>query len=90
MPERREHHRVIFRRDVYLSLPDGQATSCVSEDFSMYGMAVLTDAPLGVAQILYVDFKILSQSDWREVNLRGKVVYSSVEANQFKSGISFF
>jgi len=89
MQERREHHRVIFRREVYLTLPDGEAKHSVSEDFSMFGIAVLTDQPLELKQMLIVDFKILSQEEWREVNLRGKVVYSSPESGQFKSGISF-
>ena len=90
MQERREHHRVIFRREVYLTLPDGEAKYSMSEDFSMFGIAVLTDTPLELKQSLIVDFKIISQDQEREVNLRGKVVYSSPESGKFKSGISFF
>ena len=90
MQERREHHRVIFRREVYLTLPNGEAKHSMSEDFSMFGIAVLTDSPLELEQSLIVDFKIMSRDQEREVNLRGKVVYSSPESGQFKSGISFY
>ncbi len=90
MQERREHHRVIFRREVYLTLPDGEAKHSMSEDFSMFGIAVLTDTPLKIKQTLMVDFKIMSRESSREVNLRGEVVYTSPESGQFKSGISFY
>jgi len=90
MQERREHHRVIFRREVYLTLPDGESKHSMSEDFSMYGIAVFTDTPLTLEQTLMVDLKIMSQNKSREVNLRGKVVYTSPQSGQFKSGIHFF
>lgn len=90
MQERREFTRVIFRREVYLTLPNGESWLSASEDFSMYGMQVTTESPLDKDQTLTLDFKILSQDDWREINLRGKVVYSSAEGDRYKSGISFY
>jgi len=90
MNDRREHHRVIFRREVYLTLPDGETKHSMSEDFSMLGIAVFTDTPLELSQTLIVDFKVLSQEESREVNLRGKVVYTSSESGLYKSGISFY
>ena len=88
--ERREYTRVIFRRDVYLTLPNGESRHSVSEDFSMYGMALVTESPLDKDQTLYLEFKILSKDDWRDINLRGKVVYSSGDGEQYKSGICFY
>ena len=90
MQERREYTRVKFRREVYLTFPDGESTHSVSEDFSMYGMGLFTESPLDKDQTLNLDFKILSKDDWRDINLRGKVVYSSVEGDHYKIGISFF
>jgi len=90
MQERREQHRVLFRREVYLTLPDGESRYSMSEDFSMLGIAVLTDTPLTLEQMLMVDFKIMNQNESREVNLRGRVVHTCEASGQFKSGISFF
>ena len=89
MQERREYSRVIFRREVFVTLPDGMTLTSVAEDFSMNGMGILTDKPLDLGSSLTVEFNILSQDDWREITLRGKVVYSTAKANQFKHGISF-
>jgi c-di-GMP-binding flagellar brake protein YcgR len=88
--ERREYTRVKFRREVYLTFPDGESRVSTSEDFSMYGMGILTDSQLDKDQSLLLDFKILSKDDWRDVNLRGRVVYSSAEGDHFKTGISFY
>jgi hypothetical protein len=90
MQERREYIRVKFRRDVDLTFPDGESTHSVSEDFSMYGMGLITDTQLDKDQIVTLDFKILSKDDWREISLRGKVVYSSAHGPQYKNGICFF
>ena len=90
MQERRGFTRVIFRREVYLTLSNGESWLSASEDFSMYGMQVMTESPLDKDQMLTLDFKILSQDDWREINLRGKVVYSSAEGDRYKTGISFY
>lgn len=90
MQERREYTRVKFRREVYLNFPDGRSWQSFSEDFSMYGMGLLTDSPLEKDQTLFLEFKILSKEDWREVNLRGKVVYSDAFGDQYKTGISFY
>ncbi|MGD8925641.1 MAG: PilZ domain-containing protein [Thioalkalispiraceae bacterium] len=90
MQERREYTRVKFRREVYLTFEDGKSLHSISEDFSMYGMGVLTDSPLHKDQILHLDFKILSRDDWRDINLRGRVVYSSSNGEQYKIGIIFF
>jgi len=89
MQERREYSRVIFRREVFVTLPDGMTLTSVAEDFSMNGMGILTDKPLDLGSVLTVEFNILSQDDWREITLRGKVVYSAAKADQFKHGISF-
>jgi len=88
--ERREYTRVIFRREVYLTLANGESCHSVSEDFSMYGMKLMTESALNKDQTLMLDFKILSKDDWREINLRGKVVYSTVEGDRYKTGISFY
>jgi len=90
MQERREYTRVKFRREVYLTFQDGKSLHSISEDFSMYGMGIITDSPVDMDQILFLDFKILSRDDWRDINLRGKVVYSSSYGEQYKIGISFF
>jgi len=90
MHERREYNRVIFKREVYLTLPNGKSRSSMSEDFSMYGMGLLTDEQLDQGQSLYLDFKILSHDSEREVNLRGKVVYSDPSKGLFKTGIIFY
>lgn len=89
MQDRREYSRVIFRREVYVTLPDGGTMSSMAEDFSMYGIRILTDAPLDLGSTLSVEFNILSQDDWREINLRGMVVYSKPDRDQFINGISF-
>ena len=89
MQERREYSRVIFRREVFVTLPDGMTLSSMAEDFSMHGMGILTDKPLNLGTNLTVEFNILSQDDWREITLRGKVVYCKQKSEQFKNGISF-
>lgn len=90
MHERREYTRVKFRREVYLTFPDGESWHSTSEDFSMYGMGLMTESALDKDQTLILDFKILSKDDWRDINLRGRVVYSSVEGDHYKTGISFY
>jgi len=90
MQERREYSRVKFRREVHLTFPDGESWQSTSEDFSMYGMALLTESPLDKDQTLILDFKILSKDDWREINLRGRVIYSSVEGDHYKTGVCFY
>lgn len=89
MQERREYSRVIFRREVFITLSDGMTLASMAEDFSMYGMGILTDKPLDLGATLTVEFNILSQEDWREITLRGKVVYSKLKSEQYKNGISF-
>jgi hypothetical protein len=89
MHERREYSRVLFRREVFVTLPDGMTLTSMAEDFSMYGMGILTEHPLDLGSELTVEFNILSQDDWREITLRGKVVYSTAKSSQFKNGISF-
>ena len=89
MQERREYSRVMFRREVFITLPDGEIISSMAQDFSMYGIAVITDEPLEYGSNLSVEFNILGQDDWREINLRGKVVYCTPQQDQFKNGISF-
>lgn len=89
MQERREYSRVIFRREVFITLSDGETLSSMAQDFSMHGMALLTNEPIQLGTTLFVEFNILSQDDWREINLRGKVVYCKQEHAQYKHGISF-
>jgi hypothetical protein len=89
MHDRRQYSRVIFRREVFISLPGGKTMTSMAEDFSMYGMGILTEAPLDLGSTLTVEFNILSQDDWREISLRGKVVYCSPKSEQYKNGISF-
>lgn len=89
MQERREYSRVIFRREVFLTLPDGESIASMALDFSMYGIGLITDEPLPSGTTLSVEFNILSQDSWREINLRGKVVYCKPDHEQFKNGISF-
>jgi len=89
MQERREYSRVIFRREVFVTLSDGATLPSMAEDFSMYGMGILTEQPLELGSMLIVEFNILSHDDWREVTLRGKVVYTKSKSEQYKSGISF-
>lgn len=90
MEERREYTRVLFRKEVYLTLPNGHSRSSMSEDFSMYGMGLRTDEQYQAGQSLHLDFRILAQNSEREVNLRGRVVYSDPHAGLFKTGISFY
>lgn len=89
MQERREYSRVIFKREVFVTLSDGDTLFTMAQDFSMYGIRILTDTPLELGSILSVEFNILSQDDSREINLRGTVVYSKPEQDQFINGISF-
>ena len=89
MHDRREHSRVNFRREVFVTLPDGESIASMALDFSMYGIGLITDEPLALGTTLFVEFNILSQDSWREINLRGKVVYSKPDHDQFKNGISF-
>ena len=56
----------------------------------MYGMKLMTESALDKDQTLTLDFKILSKDDWREINLRGKVIYSTAEGDGYKNGISFY
>lgn len=56
----------------------------------MYGMALYTDEPLDKDLTLHLDFKILSKDDWRDISLRGKVVYVGNTDEGYKCGISFF
>ena len=90
MQERREYTRVKFRREVQLNFPDGRTGLSLSEDFSMCGMGLLTDSQLEKDQILFLEFRILSKEDWREINLRGKVVYSNAAGGKYKTGITFY
>ncbi len=89
MQERREFNRVIFKREVAVLLDDGETLFSLAQDFSMHGMSLLTEIPLDPGCELSVEFNILGQEDWREINLRGRVVYSKPEQKQFKSGITF-
>ena len=89
MLERREYSRVMFRREVFITLPNGESIATMAMDFSMYGIGLIVDEPLPSGTSLSVEFNILSQDSWREINLRGKVVYSKPMHDQFKCGISF-
>ncbi len=90
MQERREYTRVVFNRHVVIAFSDGETMASVARDFSINGIAVMTDVPLSLGETLYVEFSILSQDDWRDVNLRGKVVYSEPTQEHYKNGINFY
>lgn len=90
MQEKRAHSRVLFNRDVYVSLPEDKAFSCTAYDFSMHGIGILTDNQLEAGETVTVEFQIMTNASWRDINLRGRVAYSKQQNNQFKTGISFY
>lgn len=89
MQERREYSRVRFVRDVVILLENGATMLSTAEDFSLHGMALITQQPLAPGCLLSVEFNILGQDDWREINLRGRVVYSIHGHHGYKSGITY-
>jgi len=90
MQERRAQSRVLFNRDVYLTSSGGKSISCTAYDFSMNGLGVFTDQELTAGETITVEFQIMSNTEWREINLRGRVAYSRQQNKQYKTGISFY
>ena len=90
MQERRAHSRVCFHRDVSLVVSRQRTYSCVAYDFCMRGIGVHTSEQLQAGQTISVEFQIMSESRWRDINLRGRVAYSRQQGDHYSTGISFY
>ena len=90
MKERRAHSRVLFHRDVSLVLANDRTYTCVAYDFSMRGIGVSTSEQLNAGDTISVQFQIISNANWRDINLRGRVAYSRPQGDHFNTGISFY
>ena len=77
MSERRQYVRITFFREVTVARASGATMLSNSYDFSMYGMGLHTDVALENDEIILLDFKIHGADAQRQINLRGRVVYSS-------------
>jgi hypothetical protein len=90
MQERRAHSRVCFHRDVSLVVSREITYSCVAYDFCMCGIGIYTSEQLPAGQTISVEFQIMSDSSWRDINLRGRVAYSRQQGDHYNTGISFY
>jgi hypothetical protein len=89
MDERRHNARIAYTRPVELMLGDGEHLNTQSRDFSMQGIAVVTDQPLQVGESLHIKLDLKLSQRERIIKLMGQVVYTRHHGNNFVSGVKF-
>jgi len=90
MHERREHSRITFNREVYLTFDNDRFLACMAHDFSLRGIGLLTDESITIDSVIAVELQTRCHEGNREINLRGRVVYSRPDGLQYKTGVSFY
>ncbi|TDX99614.1 PilZ domain-containing protein [Thiohalophilus thiocyanatoxydans] len=87
--EKRQHRRIPFRRTVHLVNHRGDEQVLESSDFSLSGMAMVSQRPAQVGEKVRLRFRVNTLGESRELNLQAEIRHVDPAANNFRLGVSF-
>ena len=88
--EKRQHRRIPFRRTVHLMRGrEGDEQILESSDFSLSGMAMVSQRPVRVGEKVWLRFEVNTLGDPRELNVQAEIRHVDLAANSYRVGVSF-
>ena len=88
--EKRQHRRIPFRRSVYLSGRQGEEQRLESSDFSLSGMAMLSEKPVQVGEKVWLRFEVNTLGSARELNVQAEIRHVDLaEQDRYRVGVNF-
>jgi c-di-GMP-binding flagellar brake protein YcgR len=88
--EKRQHRRIPFRRSVYLTGRRGEEQELQSSDFSLTGMAMLSERPVQVGEKVWLRFEVNTLGNSRELNVQAEIRNVDLaEKDHYRVGVNF-
>jgi c-di-GMP-binding flagellar brake protein YcgR len=87
--EKRQHRRIPFRRNVYLTGRQGEERLLESADFSLAGMAILSEKPAQVGEKVWLRFEVNTLGNSRELNVQAEIRHVDLTPDCYRVGVSF-
>lgn len=87
--EKRQHRRIPFRRDVYLSDRRGVEELLESSDFSLSGMAIYSKQPVQVGEKVWLRFEVNTMGKPRELRLQAEIRHVNPSSDRYRVGVNF-
>lgn len=87
--EKRQHRRIPFRRSVYLTGRQGDERLLESADFSLSGMAILSEKPVQVGEKVWLRFEVNTLGSSRELTVQAEIRHVDLTAHCYRVGVNF-
>lgn len=87
--EKRQHRRIPFQRNVYLTRREGDEQLLRSSDFSLTGMAVLSERPIEVGEKIWLRFDINTLGNNRRLNIQAEIRHVDLTPECYRVGVNF-
>jgi len=87
--EKRKHKRIQYGRTVNVRTQDGVKLQLEVLDYSMGGMALVGRTPFAAGDILDFESIITLDGDKRMLGLKGEVVHTQPQFQEYAFGVSF-
>lgn len=87
--EKRQHRRIPFRRRVYLTRHEGSEQLLESSDFSLTGMAMLSERPIQVGEQVWLRFEINTLGNHRQLNVPAEIRHVDLTPECYRVGVNF-
>ncbi|MDY6980889.1 MAG: PilZ domain-containing protein [Pseudomonadota bacterium] len=87
--EKRQHRRIPFRRSVYLTRGEGDEQLLESADFSLTGMAVLSERPVQVGEKVWLRFEVNTLGNYRQLNVQAEIRHVDLTPDCYRVGVNF-
>ena len=87
--EKRKHKRIQYGRTVNVKTQEGVALQLDVLDYSMGGMGLVGKIPFNPGDILDFESIITLDGDKRLLDLKGEVVHTQEQFQEFAFGVSF-
>ncbi|MDR9436444.1 MAG: PilZ domain-containing protein [Thiohalophilus sp.] len=87
--EKRQHRRIPFRRRVYLTRREGDEQLLESSDFSLTGMAVLSERPVQVGEKVWLRFEVNTLGNYRQLNIQAEIRHVDLTPDCYRVGVNF-
>jgi len=87
--EKRKHKRIQYGRTVNVKTQDGASLQLDVLDYSMGGMGLVGKTPFHPGDVLDFESIITLDGDKRLLDLKGEVVHTQEQFQEFAFGVSF-
>jgi hypothetical protein len=87
--EKRKHKRIQYGRTVNVKTQDGRSLQLEVLDYSMGGMGLVGHTPFSTGDVLDFESIITLDGDERILGLKGEVVHTQSQYQEYSFGVCF-